>query len=59
MNNQKLPDILMGLSVVAIILAGYDFLSKGNILNLAGTQWILIAIVLAIYGLYAKLRKTA
>jgi succinate-acetate transporter protein len=54
--NKNLPDILMGLSVLSIILAAYDFLSKGNIMNLAGTQWILIAIALAIYGLYAKMR---
>ena len=57
MNNKKLPDILMGLSVVAIILAAFDFLSKGNVVGLAGTQWILIAIALAIYGMYAKMRS--
>lgn len=56
MNNKKLPDILMVLSIVAILLAAYDFMTKGDILKLAGTQWILIAIVLAIYGLYAKQR---
>ncbi len=57
--DKKLPDILMALSVIAVLFAGYDFLTKGNLMNLAGTQWILIAIVLAIYGLYAKARKTA
>lgn len=56
MNMNKLPDILMGLSIVAVLLAGYDFLVKGDFLNLAGTQWILIAIALSIYGLYAKVR---
>lgn len=54
----KLPDILMGLSILAVLFAGYDFLVKGDFLNLAGTQWILIAVALAIYGLYAKLRTT-
>lgn len=52
----KLPDILMGLSILAVLFAGYDFMIKGDILNLAGTQWILIAITLSIYGLYLKVR---
>lgn len=52
----KLPDIFMALSILAALFAGYDFLIKGEILNLAGTQWILIAIALSIYGLYLKVR---
>jgi hypothetical protein len=52
----KLPDILMVLSILAVISAGYDFLTKNDFLSLAGTQWLLIAIALAIYGLYAKMR---
>lgn len=46
--------ILMGLSAVAVILAAVDFVAKMNILNLAGTQWILIAILLAAWGNHAE-----
>ena len=50
-------DLLMLLSVIAVILAGWVFLfAKAGILGLAGTQWILIAIILGIYGIYAKLK---
>ena len=47
----------MLLSVIAVILAGLVFtVAKTGILGLAGTQWVLIAIILGIYGIYAKLR---
>lgn len=46
--------ILMGLSLVAVILAGVDMIAKVDILNLAGTQWILIGIVLAVWGNHAS-----
>ncbi len=54
MSKEQLSDGLIVLSVLAIILAvvgafGYD-------LWLASTQWLLIAIVLAAYGLYARSR---
>lgn len=47
-------NILMGLSVVAVVLAAVDFIFKMDVLTLAGTQWILIAIVFGIYALFAK-----
>lgn len=54
MDNKNLSDILITLSGIASLLAvigalGYD-------LWLASTQWLIIAILLAIYGLYAKVR---
>jgi hypothetical protein len=53
---EKIADILIALSVVTVLLAAYVNIAnlKNGFLNLAGTQWILIAIVLGIYGLYAK-----
>jgi hypothetical protein len=53
---KKLPDALIWLSVIAAIVAGYVFFSKNDVMAIAGTQWILIAIALGIYGLYAKQR---
>ncbi len=47
-------NILMGLSVLAVILAATDFIFKMDVMTLAGTQWILIAIVFGIYALFAK-----
>lgn len=49
-------DILLGLSVLAVIISGYDSLYQTNVFGLAGTQWMLIAIILAIYGIYSKMR---
>ncbi|MFZ2975542.1 MAG: hypothetical protein WA055_02870 [Candidatus Moraniibacteriota bacterium] len=49
-------DILVGLSVLAVLISGYDSLYQTNVLNLAGTQWMLIALVLGVYGIYAKMR---
>jgi len=47
----------MLLSAISAILAGLVFVFvKEGIVGLAGTQWILIAIMFGIYGIYAKLR---
>lgn len=46
----------MWLSVIAAIIAGYDFLAHTDVFGLAGTQWILVAIVLGIYAIYLKMR---
>jgi len=54
MNNKMTSDILMGVSVLTVIISGYVSLSGKDFFGLAGTQWMLIAIVLAIYGLYTK-----
>jgi hypothetical protein len=52
----KIADLLVALSVVAVVISGYDSLTRTDVLGLAGTQWMLIAVVLGIYGLYAKAR---
>lgn len=57
MNMKNKSDVLVALSVVAVILAGVDFVAKTDILTLAGTQWILIGIVLGIYALYFKSKE--
>ncbi|MEI6587376.1 MAG: hypothetical protein WCO05_00325 [Candidatus Moraniibacteriota bacterium] len=53
---KKYSDILMGLSVLAVLVSGYDSLFKTDLFGLAGTQWMLVALILAVYGVYAKLR---
>jgi len=44
---------LIGLSVVAVLAAGWGFLVSD--IWLASTQWLLVAAVLAAFGLYAKM----
>lgn len=44
--------VAIWLSVVAVVLAAVDTLAKIDVLGLAGTQWILIGIVLAIYAVF-------
>lgn len=56
MDSKKIADLLIALSIIAALIAGYVFFSKNDILQIAGTQWILVAIALGIYGLYAKTR---
>lgn len=57
MNNKKYSDMLMWVSVLAVVISGYVSLSQKELFGLAGTQWMLIAIVLGIYGIYAKMKK--
>ena len=58
MINNKLADTLIILSAIAAILSGIVSLFKFN-LWLAGTQWILVAIALGIYGLFVRLGKNS
>jgi len=53
---KKLADVLIILSIVTAVISGLVSLFQLN-LYLAGTQWILIAIALGIYGLFIKLGK--
>lgn len=48
--------VLISLSVVALIITGYLTITKAddNLFGVAGTQWILVAIVLAVYAVYAQ-----
>lgn len=50
-------DVLVVLSIVAVVLAAVDFIAKMDVAGLAGTQWILIGIILAIYALYFKAKE--
>ena len=44
--------VLMGASAVSVILAGVGYM--GNDIWLASTQWLLVAGVLALFGIYLK-----
>lgn len=54
---KKLPDVLAALSVLSVLVAGYVSVSKADVFKLAGTQWILIGIVLGMYAMYLKMRE--
>lgn len=45
--------ILMGAAVISVLLAGTGYL--GADIWLASTQWLLVAAVLALFGVYTKL----
>ena len=47
-----MSQILIGAAAVSVMLAGVGYL--GNDLWLASTQWLLVAAVLALFGIYAK-----
>jgi hypothetical protein len=49
---QGLSRFLMVLAVVAVALAGVGYL--GTDIWLASTQWLLVAAVLALFGVYMK-----
>ncbi len=57
MDRKQLPKILMTLSLVAVLVAGVRAFTKVE-LGLASTQWLLIAIVLGIFGLYLSTTKS-
>jgi hypothetical protein len=57
MNNKKTSDIIIIISVITAIISGYVSMTQTDIFRLAGTQWMLIAIILGIYGLYMKLKQ--
>ena len=45
--------ILIGAATVSVILAGIGYL--GTDIWLASTQWLLVAAVLALFGVYLKM----
>jgi hypothetical protein len=47
--------VLMGGAAISIILAGIGYL--GTDLWLASTQWLLVASVLALFGVYTRLES--
>jgi len=52
---RKLSKVLMLGSLASIILAGYGYLFQD--VWLASTQWLLVAAVLALFGVYVKLES--
>ncbi len=50
---ELVSQILMGGAVIAVTLAGIGYL--GTDIWLASTQWLLVAAVLALFGLYLRL----
>lgn len=55
---KKYDGILIGLSIFAVIISAIDSLYQTNVFGLAGTQWMLIALILAVYGIYAKMKMS-
>jgi hypothetical protein len=49
---KMLSQVLMGGSVVAVLLAGVGYL--GTDIWLASTQWLLVAAVMGLFGVYLK-----
>jgi hypothetical protein len=45
--------ILIGGAIISVMLAGIGYL--GTDIWLASTQWLLVAAVLALFGVYSKL----
>ncbi len=52
-------DALIWLSVATAVISAIDSMFKADILNLAGTQWMLVAIVLGVWGIYVKSKAKA
>jgi len=50
---KQISDYLMAGAVMAILLAGVGYI--GFDIWLASTQWLLVALVLALFGVYFKL----
>lgn len=52
---KTLSQVLIGGSVISIILAGIGYM--GTDIWLASTQWLLVAAVLALFGVYTRLES--
>ncbi len=48
-----ISQLLMGGALVSVVLSGIGYLSQD--IWLASTQWLLVASVLALFGLYTKM----
>ena len=49
-----LSNVLFGISWLTIALGIYCYVGDTSLLNIAGTQWLLISAVLGINGIYMK-----
>lgn len=52
---RQLSQLFMGGSVISLLLAGVGYL--GTDIWLASTQWVLIAAVLALFGVYSRMNS--
>lgn len=52
---RTLSQVLIGASVISVLLAGIGYL--GTDIWLASTQWLLVAAVLALFGVYTRLES--
>jgi len=52
---QLLSQVLMASAVVSVVLSAIGY--TGTDLWLASTQWLLVAIVLALFGLYCRMNS--
>jgi hypothetical protein len=50
---QLVSQILMGAAVISVLMAGIGY--TGTDIWLASTQWLLVAAVLALFGVYLKM----
>ncbi len=50
-----ISQVLMGSAVITVLLAGIGYL--GVDIWLASTQWLLVAAILALFGLYTRMES--
>jgi hypothetical protein len=50
-----ISQVLMGSAIISILLAGIGYL--GVDIWLASTQWLLVAAILALFGLYMRMES--
>lgn len=52
---KQASQIMMGGAVIAVILAGIGYM--GTDIWLASTQWLLVAAVLSLFGIYGRMNS--
>jgi hypothetical protein len=52
-----ISNVLIALAVLAAIIAGIVSVFQINNWYLAGTQWMLISVVLGVFAIYAEMKK--
>jgi hypothetical protein len=50
---RQLSQLIMGAAVIAVVLSAMGYM--GTDIWLASTQWLLVAAVLSLFGLYARM----
>lgn len=54
---KSISNILIALAVLTAVLAGVVSVFQINNWYLAGTQWMLISVILGIFAIYAEMKK--